>query len=166
MEAIYTQRNRALLARLRLEGHAEYVYQASVFPALGINSYFMGGNETEFPAAQANQAFPGAVSVRLGSVRRPAELFHFVSARSSATGGESRGYHHVTPPYLGARLWAPEWRPDLEPGRFGFVAPRFARRAVASHLDGHSEPVGLAGLQDMRHWTDAAVAPDHTFRRP
>jgi prepilin-type N-terminal cleavage/methylation domain-containing protein len=163
MDTIYTGKNRAVLSRLRQEDHPGYVYSVSVFPALGINSYFIGGNETEFPADQANTRFPGVVTLRTTEVRRPSELMQFVSARSALYGGESRGYFHVTPPYLAARRWADRWTPDLEPGRFGFVAPRFGGRAVASHIDGHSETLAIARLEDMQRWCDIADRPDYTL---
>lgn len=163
MDTIYTGKNRAVLGRLRQEDHPGYVYSVSVFPALGINSYFIGGNETEFPADQANTRFPGAVTTRTTGVRRPSELMHFVSARSALTGGESRGYYQVTPPYLAARRWDAQWTADLDPGRFGFVAPRFDRKAIASHIDGHSETLAIARLEDMQRWCDIADRPDYTL---
>jgi prepilin-type N-terminal cleavage/methylation domain-containing protein len=163
LEAVYPGENRAVLARLRAQDHAAYVYSVSVFPGLGINAYFLGGHESEFPAELAAERFPGAVLTRLGQSRRPSELMQFVSARSALTGADSRGYYQVTPPSLTARRWPEEWSHTAEPGRFGFVAPRFSRRAVAGHLDGHAETLSFRDLTDMRRWCDAADRPDFTL---
>src|SRR5262245_1214874 len=59
-EAIYCADNRGKLEELRSLDRSSYVYAASLYPSLGINSYFIGGNETELPAdgpAGANAVF-------------------------------------------------------------------------------------------------------------
>ncbi len=95
------------MARLRAMRHLDrtlYVYSVSVYPSLGINSYFLGGNETEFAAASANARFGAATVVtRMGQVQRPADLLGFVSARSATSGPEGDGYFQVLPPYLAVR---------------------------------------------------------------
>ena len=164
-ETIYCADNRAKLAELRQLDRASYVYAASVFPSLGINSYFIGGNETEFPAAKANQKFgAGTVVMKMSDVRKPSHLMAFVSARSDVSGNSANGYFQVTPPYLTGRKWAADWSVDLTVSEWGFVAPRYENRAVAAQLDGHVESFSLREQQDMRHWCNTADRADFTLQ--
>lgn len=161
MELIYSGESRALLAELRTKNHADYVYAVSVFPSLGINSYFIGGNQTEFPADAANAALgSGTVITKISEARQPTELAVFVSARSAVSGKNAQGYYHVTPPYLKIRQWAPDFSLVRAPNQWGFVAPRFNNRAVAALLDGHAESYSLRQMQDMRHWCNRADRSD------
>jgi len=164
MELIYSGENRAKLAQLRSSSHADYVYSVSLFPSLGINSYFIGGNQSEFPATDANTRFgAGTVITKLTEAKSPSELAAFISARSALTGNSAQGYYHVTPPYLSSRQWAASYSPSLTPDQWGFVAPRFNNRAVATLLDGHTESFGLRQMQDMRHWCNTADRADYAL---
>ncbi len=134
----------------------------SLFPSLGINSYFIGGNQTEFPAASANAKF-GAGTVltrRPASANHPTDLMVFMSARSAVVGNSAQGYYQVTPPWLTARQWATNYADSLTPDQWGFVAPRFNQHAVAALLDGHVENFNLQQMQDMRHWCNRADQSD------
>jgi len=166
MDLIYSGVNRAKLAELRAQSHPDYVYAVTVFPSLGINSYFIGGNQTEFPADAANARFGGGTVVtRMNQIQRPAELMAFISARSSVSGNNAQGYYQVTPPYLRARQWAASYSPSLTPDQWGFVAARFNNsRAVAALLDGHVENFNLRQMQDMRHWCNTADRPDFVLQ--
>lgn len=166
MKLIYSGENRARLASLQSSSHEDYVYSVSVFPSLGMNSFFVGGNQTEFPADAANEAFgPGTVITKMQEARRPSELMVFMSARSAVTGRAAQGYFQITPPYLQSRRWAEVYDPTLSPNRWGFVAPRFGEKAVAALLDGHAETFDLEEMQDMRHWSNRANRPDWKLRR-
>ncbi len=157
MDLIYSGDNRVKLAQLRQQSHDDYVYAVSVFPSLGINSYFMGGNETEFPVATANAKFgAGTVITRLDEARQPSALMAFIGARSAVEGRAAQGYYQVTPPYLQKRLWSAEYAAAGTPNQWGFVAPRYNQRAVAALLDGHTENFTLRDMQDMRHWCNRA----------
>lgn len=164
LETMYCGANRTRLRELRNLDREAFVYSASVFPSLGINAYFIGGNDTEFPAALANERFgPGTVVTRASEVRRPARLWSFISARSAFAGAESLGYYQATPPYLIDRQWTETWSRATPPKDWGFVAPRFAERAVVAALDGHAAAEGLRSLQDMQHWANPANQPDFTL---
>ena len=164
MELIYSGANRAKLAELRSSSHADYVYAVSVYPSLGINSYFIGGNQTEFPAEAANAAFgSGTVVRKISEARQPTELMVFVSARSAVSGNGAQGYYQVTPPYLKTRQWATSYALRASPNQWGFVSPRLNNRAVATLLDGHAESFNLQQMQDMRHWCNRADRPDWTL---
>jgi prepilin-type N-terminal cleavage/methylation domain-containing protein len=165
MELIYCADNRAKLNELRRLDRGGYVYAVSVYPSLGINSYFVGGNETEFEASAANARFgAGTVVLKTPEIRQPSLLMSFLSARSATSGDEANGYYQVTPPFLSARKWAPEWSSKGNPKEWGFVAPRFGKRAVAAMLDGHAQTLSLSQQQDMRFWCNTADAPDFTLR--
>lgn len=165
-ETIYCADNRAKLAALQGQDRAGYVYAVSVYPSLGINSYFVGGNETEFPAGTANAKFGGGTVVtRVSEVRRPSDLMMFVSARSATSGLEANGYYQVTPPWLTTRKWAANWTPSTPPSQWGFVAPRYDGRAVAGMIDGHAQVMNTRELQDMQHWANTADRPDFVLKR-
>lgn len=165
MDLLYTSANRARLHALRQGERQHYVYAASVYPSLGINAYFLGGHESEFPAATANARFgEGTVVTRLGQIRQPSLLLGFASARSAGTGPEAYGYFEVLPPFLTSRRWAPAWSAGLPAKDWGFVAPRYSNRAVAASMDGHATVLGLTALQDMTRWCNAADRPDFTLR--
>jgi prepilin-type N-terminal cleavage/methylation domain-containing protein len=164
MQLIYSGENRSKLSALQSSSHSDYVYSVSLFPSLGINSYFIGGNQTEFPAADANAKFgAGTVITKIGEAKRPSELMVFVSARSAVTGNNAQGYYQVIPPYLKSRQWATAYAPSLSPNQWGYVAPRFNNRALAAMLDGHLENLDLQRMQDMRYWCNAADRPDWTL---
>jgi hypothetical protein len=137
----------------------------SVYPSLGINSFFVGGNQTEFPALEANAAFgAGTVVTRMSELRHPDLLMAFISARSGTRGNNAQGYYQVTPPYLVSRRWAPQFNASLDPNEWGFVAPRFGSRAAAALLDGHVEIFDLRDMQDMRRWCNRADQPDFVLK--
>ena len=164
-ETIYCADNRAKLDELRGQDRAGYVYSVSVYPSLGINSYFIGGNETEFPAAAANTKFgSGTVVTRMSEVRRPTELMAFVSARSATSGHDANGYYQVTPPWLTTRKWTANWAPNLPPNQWGFVAPRHEKRAIAGMIDGHAQVLNLTELHDMQHWSNTADRPNFVLK--
>jgi prepilin-type N-terminal cleavage/methylation domain-containing protein len=157
MQLIYSGENRARLARLKGGNHAQYVYGVSVYPSLGINSFFLGGNQSDFPAADANAAFGnGTVVTKMHEVRNPSALMSFLSARSSSSGENAQGYYQVTPPYLLARRWAADYSSTLSPTEWGFVAPRLGGRAVGAMLDGHAAGFSKRDMQDMRRWCNTA----------
>jgi hypothetical protein len=161
MRVIYSGANQALLNQLQSGDHASYVYDVSLFPSLGINSYFIGGNQTEFPAAAANEMFgAGTVLVKMNLARHPSDLMVFISARSAVDGNNAQGYYQATPPWLTTRQWVSAFNQTSPPAQWGFVAPRFNRRAVAALLDGHAEVFSLQQMQDMRHWCDRADRAD------
>ena len=165
MALIYSGENRAKLTQLQAMNHQDYVYRVSVYPSLGINSYFIGGNQSEFEADAANAKFgSGTVVTKMNQVQRPSELMAFISARSTVSGDAAQGYYQVTPPYLKARQWATNYSSSLTPNQWGFVAPRFNNRAVAALLDGHVENFNLQEMQDMRHWCDRADRADFVLQ--
>ena len=164
MGVIYSGENRKKLMELQGSSHGDYVYSVSLYPSLGINSYFIGGNQSDFPAADANKVFgAGTVITKIAEAQQPCDLMVFMSARSSVTGSSADGYFQITPPWLKTRQWATSYAPGLAPDRWGYVAPRLNYRAVAATLDGHSEAYDLNQMQDMRRWANRATRADWTL---
>ncbi len=165
-ETIYCADNRNKLDELRGLDRNTYVYAVSLYPSLGINSYFIGGNESDFPAEAANRQFgSGTVIMKTSEARHPSDLLMFASARSAVSGLNANGYFQVTPPFLTARKWAANWSPTDAPGQSGFVAPRYDGRAVTAMMDGHVQTLNQDELQDMRHWANTANRSNFLLRR-
>lgn len=175
-EVIYANENRAFLEQFRrLEDPTLGVYAASVYPSLGINSTFIGGDD-EIPPERANDRLGDFCVLSLPQIQRPSDLMVFMSARAPLeflpSPGTSpnrivHGFHLVKPPYLTGRNWAVNWDPADGPAAWGFVHPRYTGRAVAAITDGHVESAALRELQDMRRWANPADRPDWVLaRRP
>lgn len=163
---MYANENRRLLEQFqKMEDPALGIYAASVFPSLGINSVFVGGDDVELPPSPAAFAKFGAFCVlKQGDVLRPSGLMVFTSARGPFEGKIVSGFYTVKPPYLAARRWAVEWNPADGPEAWGYVHPRFGSRAVSAFVDGHADSMNRAALQDMQHWANPADNPAWTLR--
>lgn len=161
MKLIYSGVNRAFLDNLQASDPSGYDYSVSLFPSLGMNTYFIGGNQTEFPAATANAKFgDGTVLTKMLQAIQPSSLMVFMSAWSDVTGYNAQGYYEVTPPYTTSRQWSANYAPSLIPQQWGYVAPRFNNHSAAAFLDGHAESLNLQQMQDMRHWCNRATSAD------
>jgi prepilin-type N-terminal cleavage/methylation domain-containing protein/prepilin-type processing-associated H-X9-DG protein len=163
---MYANENRRLLEQFqRMEDPMLGIYAASVFPSLGINSVFVGGDDVELPPTAAATAKFGPFCVlKQTEVLRPSSLMVFTSARGPFEGKIVNGFYNVKPPYLAARRWAVEWNPADGPEAWGYVHPRYGNRAVSAFVDGHAESLNRPALQDMQHWANPATAPDWSLR--
>ncbi|HMO64991.1 MAG TPA: prepilin-type N-terminal cleavage/methylation domain-containing protein [Verrucomicrobiota bacterium] len=166
-DVLYANENRPLLESFRrMDSPSLAVYAASVFPSLGINSVFVGGDDVELPPEpRAFERFGAFCVLRTGDVERPAELLVFNSARGPFEGRVVNGFYLVKPPYLMARRWAVEFNPADGPEAWGHVHPRFDGRSVAAMADGHAQSLDRTQLQDMRRWANQADRPDWTLQR-
>lgn len=164
--AIYVNESRRFLEAAERMSHADFVYRASLYPSLGYNSVFLGGDEQAFNPELAATVYGSGWLARRGSdLREPGRLLVFASARSRPDGERLEpGYHVVHPPYLTARRWDAEFEAGTAPERWGYIHPRWNRRAVAGMADGHIETLKGTALQDMRHWANPADRPDWTLR--
>jgi prepilin-type N-terminal cleavage/methylation domain-containing protein len=163
--SIYVNESRRFLDEAEAMSHGDYVYRASLYPSLGYNSVFVGGDEQKFnPAlAAASYGIQWLVS-RTSQIRRPTELIAFASARARPDGSrDESGYYVVYPPYLKSRQWESAFNAASPPEKFGYVHPRWSGRAMAAMTDGHAETLNQAELQDMRRWCNAADRPDWTL---
>lgn len=169
-DVVYANENRAFLDQFRrLDDPTLGVYAASVYPSLGINAVFVGGDDELPPSDAAVARFGEFCVLQTTQIERPSDLMTFVSARApleflpTPSGSGNRivnGFHIVKAPYLGGRNWAADWDPADGPVAWGFVHPRYTGRAVAAITDGHVEAPGLRELQDMRRWANPADRAD------
>ncbi len=165
-EILYANKNRALLHSFAGDNEANYTYAASVFPSLGANSVFVGGDDLVLsPSSAAFKKFGRFCVIKESDTKQPSQLLAFSSARSQFHEQPAQGYFKVDPPYLTKRIWTETWELGSEPESFGFVHPRFEQRTVAAMLDGHAEGLNLRQIQDMRHWSNQADRPDWTLSR-
>ncbi len=165
--AIYVNESRQFLNKAESLSHASYVYYASLFPSLGCNSIFIGGDDQQFnPALVANHFGTSWLVTKVSDIRRPSELLGFASARAPGEGDVpiEPGNYRILAPYLRARQWADSFNAAAAPDKFGYVHPRWNNRAVTAQTDGHVESVKATGLTDMRRWANLADRADWTVQ--
>ena len=162
---IYVNEGRNFLEEAAQMSHDDYVYRASLFPSLGYNSVFLGGDELKFNPDLAAASFGTAWLVkRTTQIKCPSQLLAFASARARLNGVDEFGYFSVYPPAIRTRQWDASFNYAAEPAKFGYVHPRWNNRAVTAMTDGHVESLKTDELQDMRHWCNVADAPNWTLQ--
>jgi hypothetical protein len=146
----------------------DYRYVVSLYPSLGMNTPFVGGSANHLAF---NPAVPSPFGrfwvAKIDEPIHPDKLIVFISARAEQSSGipslgRPEGYFRVEPPNFTARTWQARYDPDAPyPGvNSGFVALRYAGRAVAAAFDGHADMLGWEPLQDMRRWSNRAQTAD------
>lgn len=148
-----------------------YTYLISLYPSLGMNTFFVGGDSH---AISDYQGIAADFHIkRMSQARHPAELIVFASARIDQAFAPGipplvEGFFKVTPPYMTSRLWTASYEPNIPPATaagFGYVSLRHAhRRAVVGLLDGSATSFDELEIQDMRHWADQATTSDWTLQ--
>jgi len=165
---LYLDANLRTLEELAATDRGNYLYQTSVFPSLGLNTTFVGGDENDGAFNPAWQNVYGRFWIeRLSQVRRPDRLLVFASARGSdpMSGFGERileGYFRVQSPNFTAPRWAERYLDD-DAASCGHLAKRNGARTVAAFAGGHVEVRTPEELRDMRFWSDRADAPDWTL---
>lgn len=164
--SIYVNESRRFLDDAQSHAHEEYVYRASLYPSLGYNSVFLGGDEQKLNPSLAAATFgTDWLVANVAQIRRPVEMIAFTSARSRAGGTRDEpGYFVVHPPYLRSRQWEGSFSTASPPEKFGYVHPRWNGRVVTAMTDGHAEALTIAQSEDMRRWCNAADRPDWTLQ--
>lgn len=156
--AIYVNQSRVFLDQAEGMSHEDYVYRASLYPSLGYNSVFVGGDEVKFNPSLAAAVYGTEWLVtRTSQLVQPSGTLTFASARSHPNGRNEPGYFVVWPPYLKSRQWAESYSDGAPPESFGYVHPRWNGRAVTVRADGHVDTLDERGLQDMRSWSNEAA---------
>jgi prepilin-type N-terminal cleavage/methylation domain-containing protein len=167
-ESLYVNDHADYLEESRYNDPFLYRYLVSVFPSLGLNTMWVGGDEQEggFDSASAYGQF---FVTSIAQVRRSDKLIVFASARGgdpSGTAGLERfeGYFRVLSPYgvadVGYR-WADDYRSNMNPADYGYLSARHSGRTmVVSTMDAHIELMSPAQLTDMRRWADQADRAD------
>lgn len=167
-QVIYANENRPLLQQFqRMEDKSIGIYAASVFPSLGINSTFVGGDDNELaPEGKAREVFGDFCVLKTSDTRRPSELMVFASSRGPFEGKIVNGFYLVRSPFFMARRWSQDFNEADGPEAWGHVHPRFSNRALGGMVDGHVEALSKRELQDMRHWANQADRDDWSLQRP
>lgn len=142
----------------------EYRYMVSLAPALGLNTYCVGGYQTATSTMAKND-----VATRLGSLERP--VVAFVSARtktsatSGAQSGDVAGSFFVRPPIFGGARWKTgafdEKKASLDYGNVDF---RHSGKAVTSFTDGSVRMLTIDELRDMRLWARNADSANYSVK--
>ena len=164
--SVYVNESRRFLDEAESMSHEDYVYRASLYPSLGYNSVFLGGDEQKFNPDLAEPSFGTDWLVRLTSqIQRPSEMITFASARSRPGGSrDESGYYVVHPPAIRTRQWDATFDRTRPPEKFGYVHPRWNNRAVTALADGHAEVLSATELHDMRRWANPANRADWTLQ--
>ena len=126
-----------------------YNYGLTIFPAMGINSTFLGGLRPLNPRIKSNDECITTIA------NADRNIIAFISAGAD----DIDGYEYVKPPYY----WGGDENND-NPSVNGFVDVRFNKKAVVVFLDGSIKLLGIEELKDMRLWSrNAAIQnnPDY-----
>lgn len=155
-ELIYANKNRKLLNEFKKDLD-NYNYAISLFPSLGINSRFVGGDDVDL--APTNKAFDkfGPFCIKtISETNRSSELGVFFSSRHKFGKRLVDGFYLVKSPYFGKREW--ELNHDLSkpPSDYGYVHHRYKGKSVVAHVDGHSSTQDFANTLNMKMWCNIA----------
>lgn len=179
---LYTNQLRNKLEEIQSENYGTYLYLSSIYPALGLNSQWLGGDfdaslgnyASTDPTSTASKVFGRFWATTMSEIRTPDRLLVFCSARGrefidgSPAGPVVEGNFRVRSPRFSNVTNAGAW-PDaeeqpyfsgLEPSVYGNVSLRHSGRAVVAFMDGHVDLLNEADLRDMRRWANQADHPD------
>lgn len=164
-ELIYANENRGLLDEFR-SNYEDYSYAVSLFPSLGINSRFVGGDDVDLaPTQKAMSKFGSFCLMNTSESRNPSDLIVFSSSRHKFGERMVNGFYLVKSPYFGNREWKDNLNLDNSAPSYGYVHHRYKGRAVNSFVDGHSEVLTFQEMDDMRKWCNIADSKDWVMSR-
>ena len=154
----------ALVGQVRKQIDSSNDYAVSLYPALGINHYFVGGD------VQADGSISHAPDCVTRIDQGLASIIVFATAGSLRDNGEViNGYNTLTPPFLTTRMWETEpWAQGANPMDYGHLDARHGRKVVASFLDGSVRSLEVEEMRDMRLWSVKAAMkndPNYKIRR-
>jgi hypothetical protein len=160
---LYLDSNLHTLEELEASDYPNYLYQTSVYPSLGLNTAWVGGDENQggFNSAY-EQAFGKFYVTRLSEIIHTDRLIVCASARGidPVAGSQIReGYFRVKSPNFTSVQWAPKYDPN-NAASCGQVSSRNGDRTVVGFAGGHVEAKAVDELRDMRMWSDQADDPD------
>ena len=164
-ESMYVNENSRLLDEFR-NSDVSYVYASSLFPSLGVNSTFIGGDDLELsPTDEAFSAFGNFCVLKVDGVDHPSNLLVFLSAHHKFGDRIANGFYLVRSPYLAARRWESELNNSDPPGAVGYVHHRYNNHAISAMVDGHAESLSFRQTQNMRHWSNQADRHDWVLQQ-
>ncbi len=164
-ELIYANENRQLLAEFK-SNYEDYRYAVSLFPSLGVNARFIGGDDVDLaPTKKATSRFGPFCLLNTSEASDSSNLIVFSSARHKFGDRQVQGFYLVKSPYFGKREWEPTLKTDVPAPSFGYVHHRYKGKAVNAFVDGHSEILGFEAMDDMRKWCNIADTKDWVLTR-
>jgi prepilin-type N-terminal cleavage/methylation domain-containing protein/prepilin-type processing-associated H-X9-DG protein len=143
---------------------SDYRYMVSLAPALGLNTYCVGG----YQSASAMMAQTD-VATRLAQIERPSRLIAFTSARTKTSAGSHNGdiagSFFVRPPIFSSVKWkAGAFDAEKASLDFGNVDFRHNGRAVVAFMDGSVQVMSIGELRDMRLWSRNADSETYSVK--
>jgi len=157
-KGMYINEQAAELEKLKNGNYEQYLYFASLYPSLGLNSTWVGGDQERYAfLPNAPAALKNFYVTRLSSIRKPDQLVLFASSRTDATNDNRlvEGYFRLESPWLATQQWAPQYDPDV-PASCGNISMRHDGTAVCAFTGGSVDTVPIETLRDMRHWANGA----------
>lgn len=175
MDGLYLDENlrSALAAGI---GPVDEEYLLSLYPSMGLNSFFVGGDSDHLAFREDNvRAYGQFYLTRVSSARHPTRLITFASARVSGETAEAdlktstvEGHFRLEPPCFTETNWTSYKRDCQTDGcakEFGYVSLRHDRKAAIGFFDCHTGLLDEAQIRDMRFWADDADRSDWKLRQ-
>lgn len=138
------------------QSREDWAYQVSLFPSLGLNLHFLGGN--------LMRGSPGLHISKIEEARHPSRLIVFGSAWYNDGQAREEGFFEILSPNYAPNTFRQRWANDFDANasasRWGYIHPRWNGKALFSHLDGHSETLNTEQMRDMTRWANQADGPD------
>ena len=154
---ILVNRNESQIIKLMGPSGTMYDYGLSVFPAMGINRYLVGGYVGSGGAVQY------ATECILSQGQAEKSVIVFASAGET----DVDGFEYVISPQGPAGQWSgAKWTKDSSPGEYGHVAARYDGKAVCAFLDGSVKVLSIDELRDMRLWSKNAALENNPNYQP
>ena len=154
---ILVNRNESQIVKIMGSSGFMYDYGVSVFPAMGINRYLVGGSVSP----------NGVIQYPEECVQSLAQADQSVIVFASAGNPDVDGYEYVTAPLGPGGQWSSgKWSKGVDAGNYGHVDGRFDGKAVCAFLDGSVRVLSMDELRDMRLWSRKAALENNRNYQP
>ena len=154
---VLVNRNESQIVKIMGSSGFMYDYGISVFPAMGINRYLVGGSVTP----------NGMVQFSEDCVQSLAQADQSVIVFVSAGNTDIDGYEYVTAPLGPGGQWSSvKWSKGVNAANYGHVDGRYDVKAVCAFLDGSVRILSIDELRDMRLWSRKAALENNPNYQP
>jgi type II secretory pathway pseudopilin PulG len=154
---VLVNRNESQIVKIMGSSGFMYDYGVSVFPAMGINRYLVGGSVSP----------NGVIQYPEECVQSLAQADQSVIVFASAGNPDVDGYEYVTAPLGPGGQWSSgKWSKGVDAGNYGHVDGRFDGKAVCAFLDGSVRVLSMDELRDMRLWSRKAALENNPAYQP